>query len=410
MLHGVSNIWRYVMLLKDNKLKKKEMEIGQKSVQLSITSLFRPLTPAQIAHAHGAAAMSVYMTNLPFNHFENAYVIAHHQALSPSYKPPNRKLVAGKLLNEAYDTVKSKVVQVLKSCNYLSFFTDETVNIRKERVINLCCHVPNVGCFHLKATTGVAKKMSAAVQAEWLVNGCRETINHETWRINCIATDTCFTMKAMWNEISKFSDMKHVFFVPCDSHGLQLLLGDIIEFLFFVDVMQKAQLIITSFRGLNKELAILWDFQIKAYGQHRSLILNVLTRWGTSVGLINLVLRSKEALLKYFQQKTPGIDHGKSYTLGSFVNDYSFWKRLAIAQKVLDPIHKAQHMSEAEGHKLYTVTANWNKLRSHLYGMAKEEEDDADLHYIADVVWERSIFESIYRAACGSSSFENAKS
>ncbi len=93
------------------------------------------------------------------------------QALSFDYKSPNRKLLAGKLLDEAYETVKIKVNQMLNSCNHLSFFTDETVNIRKERIINLCCHVPssatsNGGGFHLKAMTGVAEKMSAAVQAE----------------------------------------------------------------------------------------------------------------------------------------------------------------------------------------------------------------------------------------------------
>jgi hypothetical protein len=151
---------------KRDQTQKKEMKTDQKSVQLLITSLFRPLTSAQIAHAYRAAAMFVYMTNLPFNHFENAYVIAHHQALSPSYKSPNRKLLADKLLNETYDIVKFKVDQVLKSCNYLSFYTDETVNIRRERVINLCCHVLNEEDFHLKASTEVAEKMSAVVQAE----------------------------------------------------------------------------------------------------------------------------------------------------------------------------------------------------------------------------------------------------
>ena len=46
-------------------------------------------------------------------------------------------------------------------------------------------------------------------------------------------------------------------------------------------------------------------------------------------------------------------------------------------------------MSEAEGHKLYAVTANWNRLRSHLYTMAKEDEDsEMDLHHIAEIVWE----------------------
>jgi hypothetical protein len=84
-----------------------------------------------------------------------------------------------------------------------------------------------------------------------------EWTNNQLWRVNCLATDTCSTIKAMWTEMVKYADMEHVFFVPCDSHGLQLLLRDIIKFPFFADVRQKAQLIVTSFRGSKKELVIL---------------------------------------------------------------------------------------------------------------------------------------------------------
>jgi hypothetical protein len=59
-------------------------------------------------------------------------------------------------------------MQMLNNCNHLSFFIDEMINIRKERVINLCCHVSsfNDEDFHLKTIIEVAKKMSAVVQAE----------------------------------------------------------------------------------------------------------------------------------------------------------------------------------------------------------------------------------------------------
>ena len=374
--------------------KKEDASFSSRSIQLPITTMIRPLSQSQIAHAHREAAMSVYMTNLPFNHFENPYVIAAFQALSPGYKPPHARLMAGRLLDEAYETVKFKINQELNACNHLSFFTDETANIRKERVINLCCHVPTSvtssgGGFQLKADVGVAEKMTAVVQAEWVINGCRDATNNQLERVNCICTDTCSTMKAMWTEISKSAEMKHVFFVPCDSHGLQLLLGDILKFPYFTDVIEKAQLIVISFRGSNKELASLWKYQMKAYKQRRSLVLNFLTRWGTTVGLLNSVLNNQQALLGYFQQKNPGIDQGRNKPLGSFVNDYSFWKKLTMVKKILNPIHKLQYMSEAEGYKLYTVTNNWNIIRSHLYSMAEEESDsEADLYHIAHVVWE----------------------
>jgi hypothetical protein len=76
-----------------------------------------------------------------------------------------------KLLNEIYETIKMKVDQQLNVCKYLNFFTDETINIRKERIINLCCHVSssatsNERDFYLKAMIEIAEKMNAAVQVE----------------------------------------------------------------------------------------------------------------------------------------------------------------------------------------------------------------------------------------------------
>ena len=118
------------------------------------------------------------------------------------------------------------------------------------------------------------------------------------------------------------------------------------------------------------------------------MILNVLTRWGTTIGLLNSVLRNQQALLDYFQQKNPGIDQGRKNSLRSFVNDFSFWKKLTIVKKVMDPIHQFQYMSEAEEHKLYTIANTWNKIRSHLYSMAANEDDETDLNHIAQVIWE----------------------
>jgi len=59
--------------------------------------------------------------------------------------------------------------------------------------------------------------------------------------MNTFAIDTCSTMKALWSELEAFDQMKHVFFVPCDSHGLQLLLGDILKLSWFAKILEGAQ-------------------------------------------------------------------------------------------------------------------------------------------------------------------------
>jgi len=137
--------------------------------QITLDAQIRPLSAAVIKALHRTAAMAVYMSNLSFNHYENPYVRAHEQVFHSNYIPPSHTAMAGVLLDEAYQTVKSKIDSMLTG-HYLNFFSDESTNIRKERVINLCVHVPKTatsggGGFHLKAEAEVAEIMNAKTQA-----------------------------------------------------------------------------------------------------------------------------------------------------------------------------------------------------------------------------------------------------
>lgn len=82
--------------------------------------------------------------------------------------------------------------------------------------------------------------MSAATQAEWLFRDCKEATNNQLSRLDCLATDTWATMKALWVELEKIPEMKHVFMVPCDSLGLQLLIEDILNRPYFETILHEA--------------------------------------------------------------------------------------------------------------------------------------------------------------------------
>ena len=110
--------------------------------------------------------MTEYMTNISFNHFENSYVIESFKLLHFNYKFFNRSLIAEKLLNEIYETMKLQIMQRLNVCNYRNFFTDETINIRKKRIINLCCHLFSDEKFHIKIIVEFADKIDVAIQIE----------------------------------------------------------------------------------------------------------------------------------------------------------------------------------------------------------------------------------------------------
>ena len=90
----------------------------------------------------------------------------------------------------------------------------------------------NGGGFHLKAETSMTRTMTAKVQTGFIVKRCKEAINNQPVRISCLETNTCATMRSMWTEVTNYPEMAIVFTVSYDSHSLQLLLGDILEWLF----------------------------------------------------------------------------------------------------------------------------------------------------------------------------------
>src|SRR5436190_5942176 len=83
--------------------------------------------------------------------------------------------------------------------------------------------------------------MTATAAAQWLRNHLITLTKGDIVRINSIITDTCKLMFKMWLEIQKLDEFKHVLFIPCDSHGLQLLIGDLLKIPVFKEGLNKCK-------------------------------------------------------------------------------------------------------------------------------------------------------------------------
>jgi hypothetical protein len=64
-------------------------------------------------------------------------------------------------------------------------------------------------------------------------------------------------MRLMWLHLRLKLRFQRTFFIPCDSHGIQLLIKDIITLDLFKDTMAICNQIITYFRLAQKQLAFL---------------------------------------------------------------------------------------------------------------------------------------------------------
>ena len=188
--------------------------------------------------------------------------------------------------------------EMISSLPNLNVVTDESSNIRSARICNVSIHTPS-GAIHYISEDIRAKQMNAIAVAQWLRNHILSLSNGDGSRINSIITDTCKLMFSMWSEMQKFVELKHVLFIPCDSHGLQLLVKDLLKILTFKNIMNKVQTVIKSFRSSLLQYAHLREFQLQYNKQHQSLMLSVITCWGTQYRLIQSLLDSKDVIKRY---------------------------------------------------------------------------------------------------------------
>lgn len=65
--------------------------------------------------------------------------------------------------------------------------------------------------------------------ANWALGQIEQIVGSDWRRVISYISDTCSTMRSVWRILEMDPRMSHVLFVPCDSHGLQLLIKDFLN-------------------------------------------------------------------------------------------------------------------------------------------------------------------------------------
>lgn len=84
-------------------------------------------------------------------------------------------------------------------------------------------------------------------------------------RSNSFSSDTCNTNRSLHGMISNDPDLNHCFTILCDSHGLQLLIKDILEKTMYSATHKQAAKLIADFSSSKLQMARLRDEQRDIY-------------------------------------------------------------------------------------------------------------------------------------------------
>jgi len=189
---------------------------------------FPRISKSEKANLDIQAAMWCFMGNHPFTMFESTFAMTFLHGLNSAYKPPSRKMISGPLLDAVYSQVKTRTDNVITTLQHINVIMDESTNINSTRISNISIQL-DAGSLHYISEDIWTIQMTAFASAQWLRSHLINLVSNEPTRLNSITNDTCSTMFSMWGEIEKFPEFKHVFFVPCDSHGLQLFVKDLLR-------------------------------------------------------------------------------------------------------------------------------------------------------------------------------------
>jgi hypothetical protein len=313
------------------------------------------------------AAKAVYMGARPFQLYEEAYMKDFIHAVSNGvYFPPSPRLIGGELLDQEYIALKNRIEVLLQSQEKLHFVLDESPNISSHRIINLSVVIPQYGSIFLANEDIGNKSLDANFFTNWFL---RMVAPYDLSRVGSLTTDTCSTMRSTWNGLQHIKQLSHTLFIPCDSHGLQLLIQDLLELPQIAPIIAKAQAIVGAFHRSKKQYAILRSYQEKP----QALLLSVITRWGTQFLLVSSVLRCKGVLFSWLGDKRArmGKQGSKVNILEHIITDHSFWANLSSIEQILRPIHEAQKMSESDRSTLSKVVPRWLKLEAELAQLSK---------------------------------------
>src|SRR5579859_1443877 len=156
-------------------------------------------------------------------------------------------MISTHLLDKVFSVVKTHTDDAISAMSNINVSTDESSNIRGTRICNISIH-SDPGSYHYISEDIGTLQMNAVTNADWLRNHLLMLSHNDPTRVNSITTDTCNTMFNIWEQFEHYDGFKHCFFIPCDSHGIQLLIEDVLHLPHFSNVLQQAQLVAKSFR------------------------------------------------------------------------------------------------------------------------------------------------------------------
>lgn len=267
--------------------------------------------------------------------------------LRPGYKPPNRKVIGGTLLDQVYQEELEKC-QIYLENKTVCLSIDGWSNIRNEPII-CACVVNEDGNIFLVNTTDTSGNPHTS---EYLTCLTLKIIQDTEKKFKCfirsVVTDNAANMARMRLQIQRESNDVNVITYGCSAHLLNLLAKD----LNVEGVMNNIVRIIKYFR--NNHLA-------KAYLSSEggsSLPMPIEVRWNSACDSLEAYLKNWHTLVKICEEHRNTVD----MEIVKLVSNIGIKRNAEDLMARLKPISCALDLMQKENCTIARSLVIWKKL------------------------------------------------
>ncbi|CAG8546078.1 20273_t:CDS:2 [Gigaspora rosea] len=236
---------------------------------------------------------TIYTSGIPLSTFKNPFWVEFFYALRPLFKIPNRDKLSTELLENVYEDIKNDWI----------------------------------------ATQIITKMEEVGIH-----------------KFSSVITDMAANMKAAWKIIEE--KYPHIICLGCSSHVINLLIGDILKIDEIKIVLEDVKTVVKYFKDHHVSMAKLRRIQKENYGKEITLVLPVITRWGTHLDCIKTLIESQTAIQQMiYDQSTTSLETRIKVQLHS----NEFWNNLKIIIRILKPIVAALKAFKANNSTISTT-------------------------------------------------------
>ena len=185
--------------------------------------------------------LAIAESGLSLRTFDNPCWKEFFTMINRSWIQPNRNTITT-WIPTIYQDVYKELTTLLEFKNLINITADESSDVSHHRIANMCIHLPE-GSFHWSSQDLGSISATADVLSQWIGEEANNVCNEDFKKLNSFCFDTNSTMRAVSQNLSEDPRFARCFYVLCGSHGLQLLVKDIIKLSPLDKYLQEAQLL-----------------------------------------------------------------------------------------------------------------------------------------------------------------------